>query len=360
MSRRSTAVVKAALKAMHFSGASTLLAPWTRGAGAILTLHQVCPEPPDHFAPNRILKITPEFLDRTIRSVIEAGFEVLSLDDLHFRLTEGTLSRPFVAFTLDDGYRDNLKFAYPVFKRYGVPFTVYVPTDYPDGHGELWWLALERAMSGRTQMALRIDGTVEQFKLRTPREKDAAFHRIYWWLRSIDERQARAVVRDLAHGAGIDIETLCRKLIMSWDEVRELASDPLVTIGAHTRRHFALAKLPLAEARAEMVESIVRLERELNQPIRHFSYPFGDETSAGPREFMLARELGLKTAVTTRKGVLDLSHARSLTALPRVSINGDYQDTRLLRVLLTGAPFRLMNLAQSVVPKAARIADSRT
>ncbi|MFM2422533.1 MAG: hypothetical protein RL291_1063 [Pseudomonadota bacterium] len=358
MSRRTTSLVKAALTAMHYSGAGAFASRWTRGAGAIFTLHQVCPEPPDAFAPNRILKITPQFLDRVVRMVIEAGFDVLSLDEVHFRLTEGTLSRPFVAFTLDDGYRDNLEFAYPIFRRYGVPFAVYVPTEYPDGHGDLWWHALERAMSGRSHMAIRMDGSVRQFKLRTPREKDTAFHEIYWWLRSIDEREARRIVGELAHGAGLESEALCRKMIMTWDEVRRLASDPLATIGAHTRRHFALAKLPLAEAQEEMAESIKRLERELQRPIKHFSYPFGDVTSAGPREFQLARELGLRTAVTTRKGVIDFAHRTQLTALPRISINGDYQDERLLRVLLTGAPFRLLDMATTLMPKVARTATS--
>jgi peptidoglycan/xylan/chitin deacetylase (PgdA/CDA1 family) len=339
---------------MHYSGAGALASRWTQGLGAILTLHQVCPEPPDAFAPNRILKITPQFLERMIRTVIEAGFDVLSLDEVHLRLTEGTLSRRFVAFTLDDGYRDNLEHAYPVFQRYGVPFAVYVPTDYPDGRGDLWWHGLECAMLDRTHMSIRMNGRIEQFKLETAREKDTAFHHIYWWLRSIDERDARQVVGNLIDSIGIRREDLCRRMIMSWDEVRRLAADPLVTIGAHTRAHFALAKLPLAEAQVEMAESIKRLERELNRPIKHFSYPFGDASSAGPREFQLARELGLRTAVTTRKGVIKPSHARTLTALPRISINGDYQDERLLRVLLTGAPFKLLDIAQSVMPKAAR------
>ena len=84
----------------------------------------------------------------------------------------------------------------------------------------------------------------------------------------------------------------------------ELADDPLVTIGAHTRRHYALAKLTLADARAEIDESVRRIEREIGQPCRHFSYPYGDETSAGQREFDLAKELGIKTGVTTRKGLI--------------------------------------------------------
>jgi peptidoglycan/xylan/chitin deacetylase (PgdA/CDA1 family) len=41
---------------------------------------------------------------------------------------------------------------------------------------------------------------------------------------------------------------------MTGDEIRRLAADPLVTIGAHTRRHFALAKLTLSEARDEIAK----------------------------------------------------------------------------------------------------------
>ena len=77
-----------------------------------------------------------------------------------------------------------------------------------------------------------------------------------------------------------------------------------MTIGAHTRRHIALAKLTLAEARAEIEESVRRIERETGRACRHFSYPYGDEASAGAREFALVKEMGLKTAVTTRKGLI--------------------------------------------------------
>jgi peptidoglycan/xylan/chitin deacetylase (PgdA/CDA1 family) len=344
MSRRSTKLLKAALSALYYTGADGLLSPLTRGAGAILMLHQVQPGLPDPFEPNRILRVTPEFLDQTIRQVIEAGFEIISLDEVATRLKEGSTRRPFVAFTLDDGYRDNLVHAYPVFKRYGVPFTVYVPTDYADGSGELWWLALEHAIRAADSLTVRMDGLDRAFALRTPELKDSAFHTIYWWLRRIDEGDARAVVRDICTQAGFDHIKLCRDLIMTWDELRAFAADPLVTIGAHTKRHYSLAKLPEAEAQCEMAESIARLERELGRPCRHFSYPFGDESAAGPREFALARELGVTTAVTTRKGLVHNRDADSLQALPRVSLNGDYQEAHYVKVLLSGAPFLFWDL----------------
>jgi peptidoglycan/xylan/chitin deacetylase (PgdA/CDA1 family) len=76
---------------------------------------------------------------------------------------------------------------------------------------------------------------------------------------------------------------------------------------------------------------------------RHLAYPFGDETAAGPREFRIAADVGYKTAVTTRPGVIFRKHAGHLTALPRISLNGEFQRPRHARVLVSGAATGLWN-----------------
>lgn len=342
MPRAATRLLKATLDVMHYSGASRLLAPYTRGAGVVFMLHHVTPEPPGAFEPNRILKVTPGFLESVVHEVRGQGFDIVSLDEVHARLASGaTHLRPFAAFTFDDGYRDNKLHAWPVLHKLGVPFTIYVPTDFPDGGGFLWWLVLEHVVRVAGSVTLSMNGEVRTFDCRSVAAKDATFDAIYWWMRALPEHRARAVVAELAAGAGVDPAALCRELVMSWDELRELASDPFVTIGAHTRGHFALAKLTAAESRAEMTESVARIERELGRPCRHFSFPYGDAGSAGEREFAIASELGLATAVTTRKGVVAASSR--LTAIPRVSLNGDYQHARYVKVFLSGAPFAMLN-----------------
>jgi peptidoglycan/xylan/chitin deacetylase (PgdA/CDA1 family) len=349
MSQRTNRVLRALLSTLHYSGADSVIAPLTRGIGAIFMLHHVRPEKPGSFEPNRILKVTPHFLESTIRQVRASGFEIISLDAAHFRLIEGDYRKPFVSFTFDDGYRDNLEYAYPIFKRQDVPFAIYVPTDYPDGRGDLWWLALEKVIAGLETLNVKIDGVPRRLRCVTPAEKDAAFHVVYWWLRSIAESDARTIVHELCAGIGFDPTRLCAELMMTWAEIRELAGDPLITIGAHTRGHYALAKLTAAEAQAEIGESVRRVARETGRECRHFSFPYGDAGSAGPREFAMAKELGLKTAVTGRKGLIHARHACELTALPRVWLNGDYQKPRYVKVLLTGAPFALFNM----MPKAS-------
>jgi peptidoglycan/xylan/chitin deacetylase (PgdA/CDA1 family) len=342
-----TAVFKAAMSGLYHSGALRLLAPYTQGQGMIYTLHHVRPEREKPFAPNRILEITPQFLEAVLDQVQDAGLDIVSLDEAVRRLRSAEGNR-FVCFTFDDGYRDNLQYAYPLFAERKLPMTIYVPTDYPDGRGDLWWMALEEIVERADELELCRNGNLWRLPAATPSEKWRSYEQIYWWLRALDEATQRQVVRILADRFDIDMMELCRSEIMNWDEIRQLAADPLVTIGAHTRGHYALAKLSTERARDEMKGSADRLEQELGVRPRHFAYPYGDESSAGLRDFWLARELGFETAVTTRKGMLFPAHRDHMTALPRVSLNGDYQSLTYTALYLSGAPFALYNRFREV------------
>ena len=131
---------------------------------------------------------------------------------------------------------------------------------------------------------------------------------------------------------------------MSWEEIAQLAADPLCTIGAHTVNHMMLRKMGNDEAvRAEMEMSRAVLEAALGKRPEHLAYPVGDPTSAGPREFRIAAELGFKTAVTTRPGMIFKVHRDHLTALPRISVNGEFQRQRYLKVLMSGAATAMWN-----------------
>jgi peptidoglycan/xylan/chitin deacetylase (PgdA/CDA1 family) len=343
MSELFNGILKTALSALHVSGASRLLSPWTGGLGAVLMLHQVNPDPVQPFEPNRILRVTPSFLDAVVRDCIEAGIDFVTLDELKARLSAPDTRRRCVSFTLDDAYRDNLTHALPIFRRYGVPYTIYAPTDYIDGRGELWWLALEHVIRARSVLDVTCCGKSFTYQLQTPREKNIAFRSIYWQLRAMDETQVRAFVRTLCEEEQFDLEQLCRDLIMSWDDLRSVAADPLATIGAHTCRHIALAHLSVEDATREIKESIARLEFELARPCRHFSYPYGDALAASDRDFKIAADLGVETAVTTRKGVIMPHHIDAVTKLPRLSLNGDFQNRAHVQVLIEGVPFAALN-----------------
>lgn len=337
-------IIRGGLESLYFSGAHIALRPFVGGVGAILTLHHVRPPRPDRFQPNRLLEVSPGFLTRVIKALRRSDLDLVSLDEMHRRMVEGDFSRRFACLTFDDGYRDTLQWAYPILKEAGVPFAIYIPTSFPDRLGELWWLVLEAVIARNDRIGLVIGGRDRKFDCRTVAEKRALFDELYWWLRSRPmEAELREAVRNLAAFYHVDIAAFCSELCMSWRELAELATDPLVTIGAHTVTHPTLAKLTKDNVRSEMDLSRSVIEAALAVRPQHLSYPFGDRTSAGAREFEIAAELGFKTAVTTRPGVLFPEHARRLMALPRISLNGDYQRIRYVRVLLSGAATAMWN-----------------
>jgi peptidoglycan/xylan/chitin deacetylase (PgdA/CDA1 family) len=336
-------ILKPGMKALYYSGVYRLLAPFAEGIGMIFMLHQVSPKRHGEFSPNRGLMVTPEYLDAVLSDVKQARLDIVSLDEARSRITSGDTSNRFACFTLDDGYKDNLEYAYPVFSKHKAPFTIYVPSDYPDGKGELWWVGLEEVIASASEIKFKTGNDTARLRCVTVEEKSTAFERIYNHYRNQDTEAQRGLISGLCDAHGVDMGALCRDLIMTWDEIRKLAADPLVTIGAHTVAHHALAKLPEQSVRDEMKLGADRIKKELGAWPEHFSYPYGSPDSAGPREFSIARELGFKTAVTTRKGVLFPEHVDHLTALPRVSLNGEYQSSVYTRLYMTGAPFALWN-----------------
>ena len=337
-------IIRGGLESLYFTGAHIAFRPFVGGVGAILTLHHVRPPRPGRFQPNRLLEITPRFLTRVVKSLRRSRIDIVSLDEMHRRMTEGDFSRRFVCLTFDDGYRDTLQWAYPILKKAGVPFAIYVPTSFPDRLGELWWLVLEAVIARNSRVGLFIEGRDRKFDCGTVAEKRALFDELYWWLRARPtEKEMRDVVRSLAAYYHVDVAAFCDELCMSWPEIAELAADPLITIGAHTVSHPMLTKLSKEAVRSEMDLSRSVIEAALAVRPAHLSYPIGDRSSAAAREFAIAAELGFKTAVTTRPGVLFPEHNQCMTALPRISLNGEYQRLRYVRVLLSGAATAMWN-----------------
>ncbi|MEX0590965.1 MAG: polysaccharide deacetylase family protein [Xanthobacteraceae bacterium] len=336
------AAYRAGLEALYFSGAHRALRSRFAGVGTILTLHHVRPARDGSFQPNRLLEIDPHFLERTIVHLRKRGIELVSIDEVWRRLVEQDFSRQFVAITFDDGYRDNLEHAWPVLRRHEVPFTLYIATNFPDRLGELWWIALEQVVAKSDRLVLEIDGTTRFFNCANAGAKRKVFSEVYWWLRSIeDEEEFRRAMRDICARYGVDLKAPCGKLCMDWAEIARLADDPLCTVGAHTVTHCFLTKVSDKVARSEMKRSAEVIEAALGKKPKHFSFPYGE---AGAREFALAAEIGFKTAVTTRAGVLAPAHRHHLRALPRISLNGHFQALRYLDVLISGVPFALTGL----------------
>lgn len=341
MSLKYTAI-RAMFEALWLSRLPHLIRLLSASRGVIFTLHRVLPEVPPAFSPNAILQVQPDFLDYVIERVRDLGLDIVTLDEAMLRLASPRKGPGFVVLTFDDAYKDNLRHALPILHRHEAPFTLYVPTALVDGVGELWWQAIEDIIARQDAVAFTVDGEKDYVDTRTTAQKNEVFNTLYWQMRKMPEADRVTLVRTFAAAYGYDVERQCRELIMDWQELRLFAGDPLCTIGAHTVHHYELAKLPADQAASEMAQSADILLAQFGERPQHFSYPLGGPLSAGRREFDLAREIGFRTAVTTRPGGLYRRHARAPHALPRVSLNGYFQSRRYVDVFATGAIFSAM------------------
>jgi peptidoglycan/xylan/chitin deacetylase (PgdA/CDA1 family) len=336
-------VIRAGLEALYFSGAHVLLRPIFSGVGAIFMLHHVRPQRDGAFQPNRHLEITPDFLRAMLGHLRARGVDIVTMDEVHQRLIERNFKSRFACFTFDDGYRDNRDHALPVMREYDAPFTVYAASDFAAGSGRLWWIALEMAIAKADAIDVTRGGVAAHLDTATVQAKQTAFDRLHDWLRTLSDHDLQREIASLCARHGVDQAAICRDRCMTWDELKSFAADPLVTIGAHSITHCNLAQQSESVARDELTLSRARIEEALQRPAIHLAYPYGDKLAAGPREFTLARAAGYKTAVTTRPGMVFPESAVHMTALPRVSLNGNYQDARILPVLTSGAATAMWN-----------------
>ncbi|WP_208994848.1 polysaccharide deacetylase family protein [Roseibium hamelinense] len=317
---------------------SRAIAPLTQGCGAIFMMHHVCPPRTEAFQPNRHLEITPEFLRQTVQQIRSSGYEILPIGEAVDLLKAGYARKRYAVLTLDDGYRDNIEHALPILQDLDAPFTVYVASGLIDETAELWWIALEEIIRENAEIRLTDDGN--PLPARTVQEKKQCYAQVCRLLTlKVSEMEQRQIVRDLAKRYRYDLPGLSSRFMMSWDDVRALGRQRLATIGAHTQNHYALARLETKDAREDIVTGSDRLEQQTGVKPRHFAYPYGKAYAVSERDAALAGEAGFLSAVTTRPGVLQSAHARQPLMLPRVSLNGCFQERAVVAQYLTGVPF---------------------
>ena len=342
--------INAGMGLFRASGAHRLAEPYTRGLGAILTFHRVRDRLQQGFEPNQGLEISIEFLDALLWHLRRRGYRVLSLDDALNELQGRADPRePFVVLTFDDGYRDLSAHALPVLERHRAPFVSYVTPGFADGAARVWWVELEELIRRLDFFDVMALGRRFRASCASAEDKLAAFTDLYWVLRDGPEEELLRVARVLCIEARVEPRALTTSLCLDWRGLELIAKHELASIGAHSMSHPRLAKLDARAAALEMVDSRAAIARELGIDARHFCYPVGDRTSAGKREFDLARDLGFASAVTTRPGMIFPEHRDHRHALPRLSINGRHQALEAIDILLTGAPFALMNRGRKVL-----------
>lgn len=314
----------------------TLFRPFFGGIGCILSLHRIVPdEQRSPVAQNRALEIRPKALRSILEWLSRERFDVIRLDEVRSRLAEPRGTK-FVCFTFDDGYRDTFTEALPIFRDFGFPFAVNVATGFLDRTASTWWYFLEDVLARLQRLEITWGGEPFEWHWITPDDRSIAFTQIATLIRAQDAQSRDVLLQVIGEAAGVDPLARTRELIMSWEELRQLAGHWHVTIGSHSAGHHVLTRLSDEDLAKELRDSKTMIEARLGKRCQHFAYPFGGRDSAGKREFEAALHADYTTATTTRCANLFKEHAWHLLTLPRLGIDGNFPPLGLFQKLEAG------------------------
>lgn len=304
-----------------------LINQYYSGIGTILMLHRVYPFEDDKLPPNENLKVSPQFLEKFIIELKSKRYEFISLDRLHEILVNRVKVNKQIIFTLDDGYKDNYEIAYPIFKKHNVPFTIYVTTSFINRTSSLWWYVLEDLIVSNNEITIS-DGS--SYSCKTENEKVETFIAIKDQIKNMfissEQKEFAGKLEEMFsyYKHEIDWFGKCDELIMSWDNIQKISKDPLVTIGGHTKNHYALNKLSPDKIVDEIIGANSIIENKIGRKIEHFAYPFGSMTEIGRKECDIVKSLGYKTCTITRSGNIFPEHRNYLECLPRVMFTENF------------------------------------
>ncbi len=262
-----------------------------------LYLHSIsAPVFPDSPGPDIFLP--PDELRSALR-VFATRTRPSALADLVEDVTRGWTGPRPLALTFDDGFRDNLTTALPLLEEFDIPATIFVTTGFMDRKVLPYELVLAAVLPTRNELVVQLPGGRRVFLVATPADKRAAYRELTGLLkpatREVRERFLESLAPDDTVVAGI------RNLFLDWDELARLHAHPLITIGAHSHAHLALAHQQPDVVIDEMKQSRERLATQLGGPVESFAFPYGNHDES---TLALAREAGFKVAVTTRRDVV--------------------------------------------------------
>ena len=280
----------------------------------VLTYHRVDrPDSRPDLYPG-LISAAPEAFDQQM-AYLAANYHLLSMGALLNAIQTGAALPPRATLvTFDDAYLDFAEHAWPILKRHRLPAALFVPTGFPDQPGRaFWWDRLHQSLRS-TARRDALATPLGRLPLATEAQRKRAFSRLRTLVKSLPHDQAMTMVD---HLCGQLSDSSPQPAVLGWEALRQLAGEG-VTLGAHTRTHPLLNRVPLAEARAEAAGSLRDLERETGPALPVFAYPGGQSSDEVVR--VLDRD-GFALAFKTGWGINDLRRD-DLLRLRRINVGG--------------------------------------
>lgn len=296
---------------------------YLHGKAIILMLHRISPINPTKIKENEGLKTDPQALERFIITTKDKGYRFLSLDQLYNHLLNNNFTdHKNIIITLDDGYKDNFTYGFPIFQKHNIPFCIYLCTGFLDTP-DMWWYSLEDYLLKHSYISL----DNKNLNLTTQQEKSKAFMSI----------RSEVLSKINTHISASDIlqqyniphdKNSYKNLALNFQEIQTMLSSELFTLGCHTHSHPVFNNLSFQELRNDIKKSLEIIYNLFNTTPQHFCFPFGGNKEIDKNYCDFIKEFDFKTAVTTRSGTIYTQHKDYIHVLPRIFINGniDFKD----------------------------------
>ena len=291
-----------------------------RNSAFVLTYHRVLisPRQDDSIFVQPGTYVTVESFRQQL-TFLKEKFQILSLSELLKRVDSGKSVSGCCSVTFDDGWLDNYTNAFPVLHELQIPSTIFLATAVI-GTNRMFWPeelsfylrqpAVISSLAGIDPQlcssasfdnnGLYLDNSIQIVKNYTPEKREALFS----FLRSTSTSLPSV------------------RMLMNWEEAREMHASSLVSFGAHSANHVILDQVPLEIAEEEIINSRDEIEFRLGKPPELFAYPNGNYSKDLQA---LLKEKGFNGAVTTRKGWFNKN--ADLYEIPRIGIHEDISST---------------------------------
>jgi peptidoglycan/xylan/chitin deacetylase (PgdA/CDA1 family) len=319
----------------RLTGLVHLLQRLNRNSVAIFMLHGVM----DEMAPSSWVPLRPQLSRKQLRltlKTLSSYYHLVGMEDAVQMLSGQAPFQPnCMVLTFDDGYRNQLKHAWPILQEFGAPATIFLATGHIESRKPFWFDRLDYAiqqarLSGRRFTA---GNEVVVFPSEDRNDLRVAFKRLRDSAK-IAPRPDRLMVLEMESMAkSLEEECGCRLEdifeeddwtgLLTWQEIRAAASQEGLTFGSHTVDHTRLGGVNEKEIRKQLLLSKQSIERHTGKECRYFCFPSGSFSSLSVR---LLKECGYEAAVTTQEGIN--RPGQDLFRLYRISppSNGDKVD----------------------------------
>lgn len=284
-----------------------------RGRATILMLHRF------RDPANGVDGHDPEALRAILRALRRDRYRFVDLEVMLRGLGEDASLDRAIAFTIDDGYRDQAMVGAPVFREFDCPVTTFVTTGFLDGRLWFWWDRIEYVFreTRRSRVELTLADARLTYEAKAAGGFAAAQADFIDRCKRVADGTKLAAIEALAEAADVAIPTAPppRYAPMTWDELR--ACEPGgMRFGPHTDTHPILARTSDEQSRHEITESWRRLRAEARNPAPVFCYPNGQAEDFSDREIRTLREVGLLASVVGTPGYADARVLREDATAP--------------------------------------------